>query len=340
LKLILILLLAFVGCAQVTSLNLKKHQFGLQPTKIVIFQIAGLHPEHLAMLRFSAPTIADVTALENSMCTGVAWSFNLYSLRPKSHESMLAQLTGKKDIKGECSDYQHQSLWSLLGANYKTAILEIGARDEESLLASKNCHNEAQDFTSRAIFWTMRPQMPKQAKEYVPSVAQKFESGEVYWDKTCRMQGCGASIRTSLSSLYSQYQKNVPNQLIIVRDFSFKHEIDRKNFNGAREVLSELDKAIEAFYSMARQRSDMLVVVSGAGSIDLDFPHQGKEWQRFDLKGSDITARRGELWTPVFAVGARAENFCGFYEENHLLERILSGPKQQGLELKVINPFN
>ena len=100
-----------------TSLNLKKHQFGLQPTRIVWIQVAGLDHEHLAMLRFSYPTANDKTALENSMCTGLAWSYNLFTLRPSPQESMLSQITGKKNIVGKCDDFSQKPIWEYLIAS-------------------------------------------------------------------------------------------------------------------------------------------------------------------------------------------------------------------------------
>ncbi len=339
-SLILLCILVFSGCAQVTSLNLKKHQFGLQPTRIVWFQIAGLDHEHLAMLRFSSPTANDKTALESSMCTGMAWSFNLFSLRPSAHESMLSQITGKKNIAGNCEDFAQKPIWNyLIPSGYRAGIIEVDAREEESLIQPK-CQNASQDFTKETIMWSMRPQSPKGAEDYVPSVPQKFTSGKVYWDKTCRMNGCGSALRSSISSIYGQFERNVAKSIFIIRDFSYRHEIERKNFNAAREVLRDIDKSIESFYQLADARADLLVVVSGAAGIDLEFPLEGKEWQKFDMKGSDIYPRKGELSTPVFAKGARSENFCGFYEESQLFDRVLSGPKQQGLELKIINPFN
>lgn len=337
---LIFIVIVLTGCAQVTSLNLKKHQFGLQPTRIVWIQIAGLDHEQLSMLRFSTPTANEKTALEGSMCVGIAWSFNLFSLRPSAQDSMLSQVTGKKNITGKCEDYSLKPIWGYLAtSSYKTGIVEIDARDEESLMQPK-CEPSNKEFIKQTIIWSMRPVHPKGAEVYVPSVAQKFEVGKTYWDKTCRVSGCGSALRASLSSIYGQFDKNLNNSLFIVRDFSFKHELERKNFNAAREILRDIDKTVENFYSLTESKSDILVVVSGASSLDLDFPLEGKDWQKFDLKGSEVFSRRGELSIPVFAQGARSENFCGFYEESQIFDRILSGPKQQGLELKVINPFN
>lgn len=336
----IILCLLMVGCAQVTSLNMRRHQFGRQPTKIVWFQVAGLDHEQLAMLRFGLPTVADRTAMENAMCVAQAWSFNLYTLRPSAQQAMLSQITGKKDVTGKCEDWNRKPIWSYLATNgYKSGILEIDAKNEESVLASKSCEGSGQGFLGESTVWSMRPSMPMGAESYLPVVPQTYQPGKVYWDKTCGVAGCGSALPTALNSIYAQFSRNSGRHIFIVRDFSLKHSLDRQNINQTREALREIDKAVESFYRLTEANQDLLVIVSGAASVDVDFPAEGNEWQQFDLKGAHAMARRGELSVPVFAEGARAENFCGFYEEAQLFERILSGPRQQGLELKVINPF-
>jgi hypothetical protein len=334
-------LILLAGCAQVTGLNMRKHQFGRQPTKIVWIQVAGLDHEQLAMLRFNATNAEEKTVLESSTCYGQAWSFNLYNLRPTAQGAMLAQVTGKKDITGSCEDWQLKPLWGYLADNgYKNGILELDARPEESLLTSKRCEGKGTTYLDESILWVMQANNPMGAESYLPMVSQEFKPGRIYWDKTCNAQGCGTALRTSLGSVYRQFAKNSARHLLLVRDFSFKHALERQSLSAAREVLREIDKTVENFYQLAEARDDVLVLVTGAGSVDIDFPAEGKDWQNFDLKGVGAMPRRGELTVPVFAYGARAENFCGMYEESQIFERMTTSPKKQGLELKIINPFN
>lgn len=68
-------------------------------------------------------------------------------------------------------------------------------------------------------------------------------------------------------------------------------------------------------------------------------PDQGKAYYEFEKQGKNASVKRTKLTNLVLASGARAENFCGMYDDSEVFERILSGPKQQGLELKIINPF-
>lgn len=113
-KWLAILLLA--GCAQVTSLNLKKHEFGILPTKIIWFQIAGLEEEQLAMLRFQYSGERK-TAFEENTCIGKTWNYNLYNLRNSAESTFLSQITGKKNVKLNCEDAELRPIWSYLSGN-------------------------------------------------------------------------------------------------------------------------------------------------------------------------------------------------------------------------------
>src|SRR5688572_17224869 len=96
-----LILLTLFSCAQVTSLNLKKHQFGVQPSKIIWFQIAGLEEEQLAMLRFQKSANVH-SSFEENTCIGNTWNYNLYNLRNPAQATFLSQITGKKNIKMSC----------------------------------------------------------------------------------------------------------------------------------------------------------------------------------------------------------------------------------------------
>ena len=84
----------------------------------------------------------------------------------------------------------------------------------------------------------------------------------------------------------------------------------------------------------------MLVLVSSAKSVAVDFPRSGPEWQKYEKRGKYLVSRRSKLLSTLYATGARAENFCGIYDQSQILSRIFSGAKQQGLEFSIINPFD
>lgn len=330
-----------VGCAQVTGLNLKKHKFGMQPTKVIWFQVAGLDTEHLAMLRFSSPTVETKPELEQALCLGRAWSFNLYHLRPAPGPSFLSQLSGKKDIQNSCEDWKQKAMWEyVVPRGFAAAIIEMDGRGDESLISAMNCGPDGARYLKDTTLWLMQSSAPAQAKPYLPAVEQTYKTGEIYWDQSCNSRGCGSSLSSVLSSLYPTFARKNDKHLFIVRDFSYAHALARKDLIAARDILRELDKSAGTFMRAAEEKDDMLVIVSGAAAIDLDFPSEGKDWQQFEQKGTNAFPRLPQLSSPVFATGARAENFCGLYEESELFERTLSSPRAQGLELKFINPFN
>lgn len=272
---------------------------------------------------------------------GHAWSFNLYHLRPTAEASFLSQLTGKKDIQSACSDWKHRPMWNYLSNNgYQSGIIEMGATAQESLASARDCGGDGNKFLNDTIVWLMQPSSPTNTTPYLPSVEQSYSAGQVYWDRSCNSRGCGSDLSSVLASLYTPFAKRSAKHVFIVRDFTFLHALQKKDLVQARDILRELDRSVGPFMNVAEGKDDMLVIISGAGAVDLDFPGEGKEWQQFEKNGTSAFPRKGELSSPVFAQGARAENFCGIYEESQIFERALSGPKQQGLELKIINPFN
>jgi hypothetical protein len=90
---------------------------------------------------------------------------------------------------------------------------------------------------------------------------------------------------------------------------------------------------------LAKESDDYLVIMTTGESKFVDMPDMGKSWYEFDKKGTNAQVKRTKLTNLVLASGARSENFCGIYDDAQVFERILSGPKQQGLEFKIINPF-
>ena len=107
----------------------------------------------------------------------------------------------------------------------------------------------------------------------------------------------------------------------------------------ARLELEEVNNVLSYFNKLASKSNDVLVLLSGAESLNVDFPRAGREWRSYVKKARYLRVINSKLLSPVFASGARAENFCGVYDQSQLLSRIFSGSKQQGLEFSIINPF-
>lgn len=335
---LLALLLLISGCAQVTSLNMKKHEFGFLPTKIIWFQIAGLEEEQLAMLRFQYAGERK-TAFEENTCIGKSWTYNLYNLRTPAEASFLAQLTGKKNVKMNCQDAELRPIWSYLSNNgYNTGILEVGANNKQSLVSFNECGEKGLVFLSSLYYW-LRKEPVAGAATFNYREAIPLKPNQLVYDRTCDKQGCFSTITDDFKSLYQSFRKVSNKHLMIVRDFSYLAALEKRDFAKARSILSDLERSLSDALNLAKSSNDYLVLVTSGDSRFVDMPDQGKQWHEFEKSGSGPHLKRSKLTNLVIATGARSENFCGMYDDSDVFERILSGPKQLGLELKFINPF-
>lgn len=334
----LLFIFILFGCAQVTSLNLKKHQFGLLPTKIIWMQVAGLSPEHLSMLKFSYPSRGQETAFENSVCMGSVWEYNLFNIRPTAYSGFLSQLTGKKNIKGDCSDYEQKPIWKYIAPKgYKIGIFEGQLNKSESLLRSKSC-KKSRDYLSDATFWSMNRPKGK-SKTFHVNTKNNYKKGSVYFDKSCSSGECFTSVSRNIEGVFKQFSKNKKNYLFVSRNFKFKKHLLAGNSKLAREELSQINDSLKYFQSLAKKNSDVLVLLTSAEAYEVDFPRSGTRWKKFIKNGKIMRTRNSKLISSVFASGARSENFCGMYDQSQIMPRIFSGAKQQGLEFSIINPF-
>ena len=332
-----LLLLLLFSCAQVTSLNLRKHEFGLLPTKIIWFQVAGLEEEQLAMLRFQQSG-EKRTSFEDNICVGKTWNYNLYNIRNSAQNTFLAQMTGKKNIKNSCEDAQLRPIWNYIyGNGYTTAIFESGASKEQTLVAFNQCGESGINFLS-SVYYYIRNKPEPGAITFHYSEEIPAKPNELVYDRTCGANDCGSTLLEDFKSVYDRFKKISQKHLIIVRDFSYLKALEKKDFVKAREILSDLDRTYGEALKLT-DSSDYLVLLTTGDSKFVDMPDQGKSWYEFEKDNKNINVKRTKLTNLVLASGSRAENFCGMYEDTQVFERILSGPKKQGLELKTINPF-
>lgn len=334
----LIFLLIISGCAQVTSLNMQKHEFGLLPTRIIWFQVAGLEEEQLAMLRFQYAGERK-TAFEENDCIGKSWNYNHYQLRNSAQATFLSQITGKKNVKMTCEDAELRPIWSYLSGNgYNTGVLEIGASKEQSLVSLYDCGEHGTIFLSSLYYW-MRKEAPVGASTFHYRDPVQLVPNRVLYDKACDKLGCFSSITDDFKSIYQSFKKVSTKHLLIVRDFSYLAALEKKDFMKARGILSDLERSVAEAVAFAKVSKDFLVLVTSGESRFVDMPDQGKAWYDFEKNGVNAQVKRTKLTNLVLATGARSENFCGIYDDSQIFERILSGPKQLGLEMKFINPF-
>lgn len=333
-----LLLLVLMGCAQVTSLNLQKHQFGLLPTKIIWFQVAGLEEEQIAMLRFQQSGL-NRTSFEDNICMGKTWSYNLYNVRNPAEATFVSQMTGKMNIKNNCEDAEMRPIWTYIYNNgYNTGVLESGADKKQSLVSFNQCGQQGLVFLSSLYYW-LRTEPKPGAKTFHYSEDIPAEPNQLIYDRTCTAKNCGSSIREDFRSVYQRFSRVSQKHLFIVRDFSYLAALEKRDFQKAREILVDLERSYRSALEIAKDSSEYLVLLTTGESKFVDMPEQGKSWYEFEKENKNVQVKRAKLTNLVLASGSRAENFCGMYEDAQVFERILSGPKQQGLELKIINPF-
>jgi hypothetical protein len=127
--------------------------------------------------------------------------------------------------------------------------------------------------------------------------------------------------------------------MFVVRDFKYRQSLLKNNYQQYKDRLLELEKTVGYFLSLAKKNKDMLVLLTSASSRPIIYPRSGRQWQKFEKNGSFLKQNKSKLINTVLATGARAENFCGVYNQSEIVKRIFSGAKQQGLELAIINPF-
>src|SRR5690606_17002399 len=109
--------------------------------------------------------------------------------------------------------------------------------------------------------------------------------------------------------------RNASNFVYLIRDFSYFEALNKKNIKQASKKLLELDKIIGYFQALTEKNKDLLVLVTTTTPVGLEFPWQGKEWAEYEKNGANLFYKKTELMSSVFASGARAENFCGIFEQ-------------------------
>lgn len=341
-KTCMLILLALSGCARVQTLSMQPHDYSERPEKIVWFQIAGLSEEHIPLLKFNTADSSYKTAFEQVSCMGKMWNYNLYELRPDARNSFLSQLTGSKNIKGGCEDYEQQSVWGLLAeVNYRAGILEAGSTDTQSMEASLSCaQNKTLDINSVRL-WRMGKTADAAKKSFhyqdPPNVLAESMQPNVYYDRSCQKGICFSSLSNNFKTLWTLMNSESSRNIFVVRDFNFQAALKKKDINFAKESLQEIDRMITLVRKDNPQK--VLVIISGAESMPLEYPSQGKEWAEFEKSGKNLGFKKPSLMSPVMAAGPMAENFCGIFDESEMLKRVLHKPEKKQFSWDYINPF-
>lgn len=334
------------SCARVQTLNLEQHNYSERPHHIIWIQIAGFSEEHIPLLRFNVPEATYRTNLEKIDCVGKMWNYDLYDLRPEASKGFLSQITGSKNIKGQCEDYETKSAMNLFSdIGYAVSLLESGAGKESSLLASLKCKkNEVLD-VEKVRFYQMSANSKDDDQpnnkmfhyqDSASAITEEIKPG-LYHDKSCQKGLCYSSIFNNFKTYWTQLSKDYNKTFFLIRDFNFLNALRKKDIGMAKESLLEFDRIMGWVDSL--KRDDVLIVISGAESLNIEYPMQGKEWAQFEKSGKNILFKNSSLMSPVIAKGPMSENFCGIFDESEMLKRIIYRPEVKKFNWDNINPL-
>lgn len=200
------------------------------------------------------------------------------------------------------------------------------------------CGEKGKSFLNSLYFWLRQNPSPgADTFHYLEEIP--LEKNKLKYDRSCNQFTCGSSINDNFSAIAHNFFRLGNKGLLIIRDFSYLEALMKNDFQKARQILFDLEKTHASALGYAKESNDFLVLLTTGESKLVDMPDAGKAWYEFDKTGKNLNIKRTQLTNLIFATGPRAENFCGFYDDSDVFERMLSGPKQQGLELKFINPF-
>lgn len=340
-----LLLMAIASCARVQTLNLEKHAYSERPHHIIWFQIAGFSEEHIPLLRFNISEANYRTSLDKIDCLGKMWNYNLYELRPEAAKSFLSQLNGSKNIKAECEDFETRPAWYYLAEmGYASSIFETGANEEQSLEKALKCPQNNLNLSNLRLY-RMGPELlsstnNKKLFHYQDSAAGIKESmaAGIYYDKSCQKNICYSSLSNNFKSLWGQFSKDQNQTFFLVRDFNFMKGLKRKDIGYIKESLQEIERIVA--WVNSEKRDDVLILITGAESMNIEFPKEGKEWAEFERSGKNILYKNSSLMSPVLAKGPMSENFCGLFDESEMLKRIIYRPEKKGFSWDYLNPFS
>lgn len=269
-KYFFILCLLFCSCTHKIKIGQKLHTYNAFPERIIWLQLPGLDEEHLILLKIRSQGFQAQSSLEQAVCWGKTWQYNLQELRPSSHQRFFSQMTGRSHFTNSCDDLAQPFIWNYLAKeNYKLRLREVGVSPNESLQESWRACDQSLPFMS-------------EQRALQDSVATK--------------------------------------EFVLIRDYEYLHFLQKNQLKKAQIKLEEVDQLIKSFLGKKNQ----LILVTSARPYQFQFPSQGSDWKNFEKK---TKTKNISLMAPVFAFGARAENFCGLYHDSSVLEKILKGTK-------------
>jgi|GEM_PF-5209108 len=303
---------------------------------IIWLQIPGLDFHHSVFLSYLLqehqvnPKIK--SEFESADCIGSLITANSHTITPALSEVLLGQLSGKRTLLGEnkCEILKENFAWHEFEKNqFLSGILEKFSSEEQrkefSLFElAPTCPNSSQ-FLDSILSWIMAPGKKIGEKEKKFSFQEKnfFEFGNSYWDKTCTEKECYALLSTNLEYLlkeffYDSVAKNLRRRFLLVRDFTYYAQLQKKDIPAIGKTLLEFEKVLQVIQEFREKNPGILFFISSA--LPASFTWEKKQ----GLVPIKEIVFLDSLTTPLFAWGPRSSLICGHYNQHDLLTRLFA----------------
>jgi len=302
-----ILFLFILSCSQTIELGGNKHKVGQEPENIFWIQVPGFSVEHLALLKFTDWDPSKGEVLDSFSCLGNFWDYTLFEMRPNLSHSLNSQISGTSFDALNCQSFSSDPFYQKNKyLNHTKVFIEQGFDPQDSLLNSSKCKSSSW-LTSLVFINRTQNNMSVDRLKFHANNTKKVTPG-VYDDQSCSKGNCFNSLQENHISLMKRYLKN--NILIVYRNLDYSKYLNTGNYKAAHETLVNIERYIN-FIKKTYDPSNTLILLTGGGTINLDFPLRGKKWG--DLNNSIKTDKRGVV-SPILSFGASSELFCGVYE--------------------------
>ena len=310
----ILLLLVLVSCSKVVTLNFEKHLYDVNASKIVWIQLPGYSEEMPMLLKLIEQDALQKNPLETFNCTGKAWTYNLFDLKPAPMASFHHQITGSKNIKNSCDDFINRPIWDLLSSQgFKTSVLEKSANPDEEIFWSK-CKSQNDFKKNLSYFHMAKASEPDASYFHAEEPMLKLEVRD-YFDRACQKSSCTNSLFDNTKMLIEKALLKEDKFLFIIRDFSLWRALEKdiKNPVNIITTLKEISKILGYLNLLREENPDMLILLTSGQSLSVEIPLRVKP--PFNSSPS--------VYSAVLARGAGAENFCGYFQHEDIFKRIL-----------------
>ena len=321
---LLSLFFVFVGCTTTGYINSRQQSLSVKPQNIVFVQIEGLGVTHLGALRFGVQSDQDIDLLSSFNCTGVVWPQNFYSMRPRAFDSMNAQILGSKSMNGSCKDFDLIPFWKRFNSNKKkVVILEVGSVSQNTLENQKSCSGES---FLKDVFLFRTGTKASSKQQYFSFNSLPPERAGVYYDKHCSLKKkgkkCTSTLEDNINFIIRNFFPKGGNTFFLIRDFRYKKLIHDGKIAEAFNHLKTMLSILSSKTYLDQGPRDLLTLVLGSSSIEIEFPNTLRRWDRLLRKSKGKLFKYSGLQSLALSKGASSENFCGSFFDSEVVEKI------------------